>query len=151
MAQEYNNNFERPEVQHNICYLEGVINRMAGNSANCKNWLLAIIAAGAAIQPSAVVLKEKILWGLVPVVLFCLLDSYYLGLEQYFRNKMTIFVNEARKNDKDYESMLYKFEKRTVKDDMIAVFKGFFSLATWPIYTSLVVLILLVHYGIIVF
>lgn len=145
MAQEYNNNFERPEVQHNISYLEGVINRMAANSANCKNWLLAIIAACAAIQPTAVAFKGKILWTLVPVVIFCLLDSYYLGLEQYFRDKMSAFVTEARKGGKEYEALLYKFEKRTVCNDISSVLNGFCSIATWPLYVFLIALILLVY------
>lgn len=149
MPQNYNNNFERPEVQHNISYLEGIINRMAGNSANCKNWMLAIIAAGAALQPSADAIKDKILFALIPVILFCLLDSYYLGLEKYFREKMSDFVKEARNQGNAYEVKLYKFEKRTVCEDVCAVFSGFFSFATWPLYLTMVVVILLIHWGVI--
>jgi len=150
MPQEYHNNFERPEVQHNISYLESIINRMASNSANCKNWLLAIIAAGAALQPTANAITDKVLFALIPTILFCILDSYYLGMEKCFRDIMSSFVNEARKSGNGYEALLYIFEKRTVCDDIFSVFKGFFSIATWPMYVVIVVVILLIHFRIIV-
>ncbi len=149
MAPEYNNNFERPEVQHNISYLEGIINRMSANSASCKNWLLAILAACAAVQPSVEAFRGKLLWALVPVVIFGILDSYYLGLEQYFRDNMSVFVREARKGENSYEALLYKFKKRTVCDDICAVACGFRSITTWPLYVTLAALILLIHFGVI--
>ena len=96
------NNFEKSEVQHFISYLEGIINRMASNSANCKNWLLAIIAGCLAVQPSVQAVVDKI-WLAYPIVgLFCLLDSYYLGCEKYFRDVMGDFVKKVRMNDGEY-------------------------------------------------
>lgn len=52
--------FENSAVQHFISYLEGIINRMASNSANCKNWLLAIIAGCMAMQPTMQAVVDKI-------------------------------------------------------------------------------------------
>ena len=138
------NNFEKSDVQHFISYLEGIINRMASNSANCKNWLLAIIAGCMAIQPS---LQAAIAYPLVG--LFCLLDSYYLGCEKYFRDMMGNFVKEVRKNDGQYVSSLYKFENRSIGDDIESVLLGFFSIATWPFYGTIVVLVFLIDRGVI--
>jgi len=146
----YCNNFERPEVQHNISYLQDIINRMASNSNNCKNWFLAIIAAGAAMQPSMQAIVDKIAFVYIPLILFCLLDSYYLGLEKYYRDKMSAFVNKVRISGNGYEDLLYEFEKRTICDDACAVFKGLFSFATWPFYSVIFVIIILIQKGIVV-
>ena len=36
---------ENSAVQAHISMLQGIINRMAGNSANCKNWTVTLVAA----------------------------------------------------------------------------------------------------------
>ena len=142
-------NFEKSDVQHFISYLEGIINRMASNSANCKNWLLAIIAGCMAMQPSMQAATEKIWLAYPLVILFCLLDSYYLGCEKYFRDMMGDFVKEVRKNGNQYLESLYKFEKRTVSDDFDAVLSGFSSFATWPFYGVIIAIAVLIDKGVI--
>ncbi len=142
-------NFEKSDVQHFISYLEGIINRMASNSANCKNWLLAIIAGCMAMQPSMQAATEKIWLAYPLVILFCLLDSYYLGCEKYFRDMMGAFVKEARKSGNQYLESLYKFEKRTVSDDFNAVLAGLSSIATWSFYGTIIAIVVLIDKGII--
>lgn len=142
-------NFEKSEVQHFINYLEGIINRMASNSANCKNWLLAIIAGCMAMQPSLNAVIDKIWLAYPLVILFCLLDSYYLGCEKYFRAIMSNFVKKVRENDSKYLESLYKFEDRSILDDIKSVWHGFFSIATWPFYGTLIALVVLIDCGII--
>ena len=142
-------NFENPAVQHFISYLEGIINRMAANSANCKNWLLAIIAGCMAMQPTMQVVVDKI-WLAYPLVaLFCVLDSYYLGCEKYYRQMVNDFVNEVRKKDKQYVPYLFKFEERSVCDDVCAVLLGLASIATWPFYVAIMVFAFLIDNGIV--
>lgn len=142
-------NFEKSDVQHFISYLEGVINRMASNSTNCKNWLLAIFAGCMAMQPSLQAAIDKI-WLTYPLVgLFCLLDSYYLGCEKYFRDIMSNFVKKVRENNNQYVSSLYKFESRSISDDIESILHGFFSIATWPFYGTIFVLVFLIDRGII--
>lgn len=98
--------FENSAVQHFISYLEGIINRMASNSANCKNWLLAIIAGCMAMQPTMQAVVDKIWFAYPLVALFCILDSYYLGCEMYYRQMVSDFVKEVRKDDERYVSHL---------------------------------------------
>ncbi len=143
------NNFEKSDVQHFISYLEGIINRMASNSANCKNWLLAIFAGCMAMQPSMQSAVDKICLAYPLVILFCLLDSYYLGCEKYFRDMMGDFVKRVRENDNQYREKLYKFENRTIIDDIKSVIAGFFSIATWPFYGTLIIIVVLIDRGII--
>lgn len=140
-------NFEKSDVQHFISYLEGIINRLASNSANCKNWLLAIFAACMAMQPSIQATTEKI-WLAYPLVfLFCLLDSYYLGCEKYFRDMMSDFVKEVRRDGNQYIKSLYKFEKRTVSDDFNAVLVGLSSIATWSFYGVIFAIVVMIDKG----
>lgn len=77
--------FSSSEVQGFISQLDSIINRMANNSANVKNWLMTLLAAAIAIQWSQNNL-DKISWLLVPTVLFMLTDMYYLGMERRFKN-----------------------------------------------------------------
>ena len=137
-------NFENPAVQHFISYLEGIINRMAANSANCKNWLLAIIAGCMAMQPSMQGVVDKI-WLAYPLIaLFCILDSYYLGCEKYYRDMVNDFVKEVRKDGEQYVPFLYKFTDRSVYHDVDAVLSGLTSIATWPFYGTILAIVLLI-------
>lgn len=143
------NKFERSDVQHFISYLESIINRMTSNSANCKNWLLAIMAGCMAMQPTMKDVVDKIWLAYPLVVLFCILDAYYLGCEKYFRDMVRDFANEVRKEDNQYVSSLYKFRERKVCDDVVSILSGFCSIATWPFYGTLIVLVYLIDKGII--
>lgn len=73
---------ESSAVQAHISLLQGIINRMANNSANCKTWTITIVAA------MLVLLVDKNFnipnaWVcFIPIVLFYLVDCYYLGLER---------------------------------------------------------------------
>lgn len=59
------------------------------------------------------------------------------------------FVKKVRMNDGEYVASLYKFEKRTVGDDVESVIRGFFSIATWPFYGTIIALAVLVDRGVI--
>ena len=68
--------------RHYISLLQESINRMASNSANCKTWLISLVAAIAALQLAKSDLRA-ILWVAVGLVLlFYLLDSIYLRIEK---------------------------------------------------------------------
>lgn len=142
-------NFENPAVQHFISYLEGIINRMAANRANCKNWLLAIIAGCMAMQPSMHAVVDKIWLAYSLVALFCILDSYYLGCEKYYRKMVGDFADKVRKEDKQYVTHLYKFKERSVCDDVDAVLSGSISIATWPFYGIIMAIAYLISNGVI--
>lgn len=66
--------------------LQGLINRMAGNSSTCKNYCVTLVTWVLALDQ---VKTEHTLTGLafIPVVLFCFLDAYYLSLERHFKKQ----------------------------------------------------------------
>lgn len=73
------------EQRHYIELLQDVINRMAGNSANCKTWLLTIVAAVITFTATKDLPKVVLLMLMGIDVLFYLLDVFYLYLERKFR------------------------------------------------------------------
>ena len=105
--------YERKDILNDddrqyIEMLQGNIERMASNSANCKTWMVTIVSALMALQCSMDDLNWWILSGMLPILLFWYLDVYYLHLERVMRNRETDFLNMLR--DKDFE----RYKKETL-------------------------------------
>lgn len=90
MKEERKNILNDDDRQY-LSMLQGNIERMAGNSANCKTWMVTIVSALMALQCSLDDLNRWILLGILPIVLFWYLDVYYLHLERGMRNLETFF------------------------------------------------------------
>ena len=74
--------------QDKITYLEmlqTVIARMASNSFHIKGWTISLIPALLALMVSKGELKPYLWFPLFPLVLFWMLDAYYLWQEQLYR------------------------------------------------------------------
>jgi hypothetical protein len=76
---------DNPAVTTHINLLQGIINRLANNSASCKTWCLTLVAAllslaGTTHTPAIVT------FALVPVVLFGFVDTMYLAQEKAYRD-----------------------------------------------------------------
>lgn len=153
--------------RHFIGLLQDTINRMANNSANCKNWLFvlvtAIIAFVAEHQEAS-----NILWVLLVVdVLFYVLDAYYLRLENNFRDVEKNFVTKCKssytadagakdQNKKqgselsELDKALYDFNYTELIDpdtkekvDKKNCKKALKSPSTWPFYTTIAFVIII--------
>lgn len=136
--------FSSSEVQGFISQLDSIINRMANNSANAKNWLMTLIAAVVAIQWSQNSL-DKILWLLVPTALFMLTDMYYLGMERHFKKLQKDFVNDVREGN-DVEDKIYNIPKTNKCEQICNTFCTLDSLSIWPFYLIVIGCIFAVKY-----
>lgn len=135
--------FTDEDDRHYISLLQENINRMASNSANCKTWLVTILAALLAIQVSLQEL-QGILWiALIPAILFYILDSYYLGLERRFIKIEGNFV-EHEKTDEALSSFLYNFNTKAIMSDRKATWQALWSASTFPFYITVILVIVLV-------
>jgi mannose/fructose/N-acetylgalactosamine-specific phosphotransferase system component IIC len=128
-----------PAVQSHLTILQTVIQRMASNSSSSKTWCVTLVSA------ILVIIADKgkpqyALIAAIPVVLFLILDAYYLTLERGFR--------------KSYNSFIQKLHHQELKiDDLFVVvpegnqYKIFlFSLVSfsiWPFYITLFAMILI--------
>lgn len=131
------------DARHYISLIHNTINRMAGNSANCKAWLIALITACLTFSHGVLLSNFWIL--LFPSFLFFFLDCYYLGLERRFIKIETQFLNNLRQNE-NVSNMLYSFNIRPLGSNIKWTSKAMLSWSTMPFY-SLIIIIILIIYG----
>lgn len=96
---------ENPAVQGYLSMLQGIINRMAGNSASCKTWTVTLVTALLALQAKAEVHLSYPLLCFIPIVSLYLLDCCYLGLERITIKIQTEFLQNL--GTKGYIYRLY--------------------------------------------
>ena len=71
-------------AQAHMTMLQGIVQRMAANSASCKTWCITIVSA--VVVAVADKGNANLLWiAALPIPAFFMLDVYYLGLERGFR------------------------------------------------------------------
>lgn len=135
--------FSLSEVQGFICLLDSIINRMANNSANAKNWLMTLLAAAIAIQWTQNQINQ-VLWLLLPTIMFMLTDMYYLGMERHFKEIQKTFINSVRAGN-DIKELVYNIPKTTKLDQLRNTFSTIDSLSIWPFYTIVTGVIITVY------
>ena len=133
--------YESASVQSYLGILQGVINRMAANSASCKTWCIALVSA------IIVIIADKgnadyVLISVFPIVLFLFLDSYYLGLERGFVAQYNDFVKKIHDGTAKIDDLFIV----TPKAGKLATLKAIGSPAVWPFYGLLVAMLLIVRY-----
>lgn len=124
---------DSPAVQSYLTILQGVINRMAANSAGCKTWCVALVSA------IVVVIADKgrpeyVSVAVVPLSLFLFLDSYYLGLERRFIDRYNSFIKKLHSGDATEEDLFIVTPGRGIWVFVKATGAALFSLSVWPFY-----------------
>ena len=76
--------------------IQGIINRMAGNSFMLKGWAVTLVAGLYALASNDTN-KVYFLVAYVPIIIFWGLDAYYLRQERLFRK----LYDKVRKQDED--------------------------------------------------
>lgn len=80
--------------------IQAIIARMAQNSFMIKGWALTLVVAMFAFVPKTAGLFVPIV--LVPILIFALLDAYYLQLERRYR-KLYDIVRDKAEDEVDFE------------------------------------------------
>ena len=70
--------------------LQGIISRMASNSANCKTWMVTLIAAIVALTDICLLQKFYLCEGIIGLMF--IIDCYYLGQERRFITIQNDFI-----------------------------------------------------------
>lgn len=123
---------DSPAVQNYLTILQGVVSRMAGNSANCKTWSVSIVSA------ILVLIADKgnpdyAYIALIPVMLFCLLDAYYLAQERAFRDIYSNFVTKLVNGEASVNNL---FSLKSIRGFRVvrSTCAAIFSFAVYPFY-----------------
>lgn len=131
---------DNPAVITHMTLLQGVINRLAGNSASCKTWCIALVAAlvsltGATRVPGIIGIA------LVPVLIFGFLDASYLAQERAYRNLFSDLIKKVRSGKYSIGDV---FDAGTTMT-LSARISAYFSWSVAPIYLTLLALGALAH------
>lgn len=136
------------EQRHYIELLQDVINRMAGNSANCKTWLLTIVAAVITFTATKDLPKVVLIMLMGVDGLFYILDVFYLYLERKFRLIERKFINQKVPEGVSSDELIYSFGSKnevSCKEKWSNVGMAIISFSTWPFYGGILA-ILVVFY-----
>lgn len=125
-----------PSIQTHLGILQGVIDRMAANSASCKTWCITIVSAILVVVADKE--KPQLAWvAVLPTFLFAALDIYYLAMEKGFRNSYKCFVEKLHAKTLA-PSDLYSI--CPTRDGSKLQWEAMKSFSVWGFYVPLVVL-----------
>lgn len=129
---------ESPSIHSHLNMLQGVINRMAGNSAMCKTLCTTLVSTVGAISYAGNS-PNGMLVAVLPILLFFYLDAMYLSLEKGFIKSYNAIVDDIHTGQVD-KDILFKIippkDYKTFKQWWDAAY----SWATLPTYVLLSVL-----------
>lgn len=101
---------EKEDERLYLQFLQNNIARMNSNSAQAKGWCIAIVAALLAIFSETK--NELFVWiCLIPVVLFCILDTLYLQQEHKFVAMYNDYVDNKAGKPQVYKMPMNAYEK----------------------------------------
>jgi len=84
-------------VQAHLSVMQGTIARMATNSSSCKTWCVTLASAILVVVADKELLAHA--WiAACPILVFALLDTYYLALEKRLRGAYNEFVRKAHED-----------------------------------------------------
>ena len=136
--------FDSPSVQSYLTILQSVISRMATNISSCKTWCVSLVSAIIVIVADKG--KPNYVWiSVVPVVLFLLLDSYYLALERQFRTVYNDFIRKLHFGSATVDDVFYVAPRTGTGATTVNILKAGGSIAVWPFYVLLAVMLLVVR------
>src|SRR5882762_9924612 len=137
-------NFDSPSVRSYLTIVQGVISRMAGNSASCKTWCITLVSAVIVIVADKG--KPNYVWiSAVPIVLFLILDSYYLALERQFRGVYNEFIRKLHFGSATVDDVFFIAPRVGALATSAEILKAVISFSVWPFYTLLAVMLLVVR------
>ena len=133
-------NKDCPAVQAHITMLQGIISRMANNSANCKTWSITIIAAMLVLIVDKNMGFSNVWICYLPIGLFFFLDCYYLGLERAFIKEQSSFLKKVPSGN--YADDLYAIKNLPKFGGQLRnTIKAMISFSTVPFYGLIAVFI----------
>ena len=131
---------ESSAVHTHLNILQGIISRMAGNSSNCKTWAVTIVSAVLVL----LIDKGKMDYyyiSFIPLIMFFVLDAFYLGLEREFREQYKVFVEALNSETFDQKNVFVIVLDNGFLHKIWRTLKSLYSFSTTPFYFILGMLI----------
>jgi len=133
---------ESPAVTAHLSMLQAVVTRLAGNSAQCKTWCVAIVSAlfGLAGATKSGRIADA---AIIPIVVFGFVDAAYLANERAYRQLYNRVVSKIRSRNYD----LADYADLTAPVGPAHYFGALSSWSIWPVYLGLIVAYVLVIFS----
>ena len=134
-------NIDSSSVQSYLENLQSTMARMSAQSASCKTWCITLVSALLAFaadkqKPDAVFIS------VIPIGLFFLLDSYYLGRERIFRMLYTDFVQKLHAGTARSEDVFVIAIDRRARALLRLTGQSILSVSVWPFYSLVSVMLI---------
>lgn len=132
------------KVEH-LKMIQSIIDRMGNNSFMLKGWGIGVMIAIFAFAGKGKE-AECVIFTIIPLIIFWLLDSYYLFLERKYRD----LYNEVRNKDKN--EINFDMNPNEVKIKLSDVnkksyFSAIFSKTTMMFYITCIGVTLLIYFS----
>ena len=141
VIRKYNSNYlDMENKRQHLEMIQGVISRMAGNLFFLKGWAITLIAALFALAAKDANLKYIIV-AYFPVLIFWILDGYFLSQERLFRD---LYDDVRKREEKDID---FSMDTRAYREnERNSWFRSMFSPTLLWFYVSLIVVMLAIMY-----
>lgn len=135
---------DAPSVQSYLGFLQAVIERMANHSAACKTWCVSLVSAIVVVVADKA--KADYVWiGAIPLLLFFVLDSYYLCLERQFRGVYSDFIRKLHFDCASMGDVFFLAPRDGVAATSWQILQAAVSLAIWPFYVLLGIMLVVIR------
>lgn len=131
-----------PGTQSYLTILQGVISRMAGNSASAKTWCIALVSALLVVVAETDKPKYAFL-AAIPTALFFFLDAYYLGFERRFRGQYNAFITKLHDSEATVDDLFIVAPPGGFWHGVWVFVKAAFSPSVLPFYLVLLLMVVL--------
>jgi len=110
---------------------------MAANSASSKTWCVTLVSAILVLTVDKS--SSNYIWiTIFPILLFLILDAFYLGLERRFRTLYDDFVRKLHLGSATISDVYLMDPGTGIKIALPSTAKALFSFSVWPFYVMVV-------------
>lgn len=142
MANEHKLDENSQAVQCHLNIVQNVIQRMSANSALCKGWCVTLVSAILVVVANQSKAEYAFI-SVIPLLLFTVLDMYYLALERAFRNSYNEFIDKLHSQGVSTSDVYAVQPKGSIA---AMTFRAILSFSIWPFYFVLLLTIIFARY-----
>jgi hypothetical protein len=134
---------ESTAVHNYLNNLQAVINRMAANCASSKAWCITLISAVIVFATDKQ--KPDAIWiSIIPIILFFVLDAYYLGLERKFRHIYNNFIKKLHSSHVEATDIFLMTPPKK-PNTLVSTLQAGRSVSVWPFYALIMLLLVILR------
>lgn len=130
------------KIRH-LQMIQSIVDRMGKNSFSLKGWAVGVMVAIYAFAGQNY--NKAVIVTLIPLIIFWILDSYYLMLERKYRR----LYDEVREKDNNKIDFDMNFNNVSLKMNEIKRFefiRNIFSKTEWPFYVVCIAVTLIIYF-----